>query len=76
MAEILAGGGLRATSDTPVRYAVLDVMKAVLGEDVFHPALSTMYGKLCKEHDLPRDCVFSGVGGIPPRFALPSRLKG
>ena len=58
LAEILASGGLRATSDTPVRYAVLDVMKAVLGEDVFHPTLSTMYGKICKEHDLPRDCVF------------------
>ena len=65
LAEILASGGLRATSDTPVRYAVLDVMKTVLGEDVFHPTLSTMYGKLCREHDLPRDCVFFRGGRYP-----------
>lgn len=63
--DILAAGGLRVTSDTPVRYAVLDVMKAVLGEDCSHTGLCSMYGKLCKEHDLPRDCVFFRGGRYP-----------
>ena len=63
--DILTAGGLRATSDTPVRHAVLDVMKAVLGEDSWHTGLSTMYGKLCKEHDLPREYVFFRGGRYP-----------
>ena len=61
----LTAGGLRVTSGTPVRYAVLDVMKAVLGEDSWHTGLSTMYGKLCKEHDLPREYVFFRGGRYP-----------
>ena len=65
IADILAAGGLRATSDTPVRYAVLDVMKAILGDDVHHTQLCAMYGKLRKEHDLPQDCVFFRGGRYP-----------
>ena len=65
IADILATGGLRATSDTPVRYAVLDVMKAILGDDVHHTQLCAMYGRLRKEHDLPQDCVFFRGGRYP-----------
>ena len=64
IADILAAGGLRATSDTPVRYAVLDVMKAILGGDVHHTQLCSMYGRLRKEHDLPQDVV-AFRGGRP-----------
>ena len=65
VADILASGGLRATTDIPIRYAVLDVMKAILGEDVPHNQLSTMYGKLRREHDLPGDFVFFRGGRYP-----------
>ena len=65
VADILATGGLRATSDTPVRYAVLDVMKAILGDDVHHTQLCAMYGKLRKEHDLPQDFFFFRGGRFP-----------
>ena len=64
IADILATGGLRATSDTPVRYAVLDVMKAILGDDVHHTQLCAVYGRLRKEHDLPQDVV-AFRGGRP-----------
>jgi len=65
VADILAAGGLRATSDTPVRYAVLDVMKAILGDDVHHTQLCAMYGRLRKEHDLPQEYVFFRGGRYP-----------
>ena len=72
VADILATGGLRATSDTPVRYAVIDVMKAVLGDDVCPAQLCAMYGRLRKEHDLPQDFVFFR-GGAAPITCLYSR---
>ena len=65
VADILTSGDLRATSDTPVRYAAIDVMKAILGDDVRHTQISAMYGKLCKEHDLSRECVFFRGGRYP-----------
>ena len=73
LADILASGDLRATSDTPVRYAAIDVMKAVLGDDVCPPTLCAMYGRLRKEHDLPQDFVFfrvlesNSVASTPPQ---------
>ena len=66
LADILDGGGLRRTSGTPVKYAVVDVMKATLGEDVHRGSLARMYGKLCKQHDLwPQESVFFSAGGRP-----------
>ena len=65
LAEILASGGIRATADVPTRYAVVDVMKATLGEDTSLSELCVMYGKLCKQHDLPRDSVFFKGGRYP-----------
>ena len=65
LADILASGDLRATSDTPVRYAAIDVMKAVLGDDVCPTQLCAMYGKLRKEHDLPQDVVYFRGGRYP-----------
>ena len=76
LADVLASGDLRATSETPVRYSVRDVMKAVLGEDSWYTGLSVMYGKLCKEHGLPQEYVFFRGGGIPLQFARPSRQRG
>ena len=64
LADILATGGLRATSDAPKRFAVLDLMKAILGDDVHHTQLCAMYGKLRREHDLPQDVV-AFRGGRP-----------
>ena len=65
LADILASGDLRATSDAPKRFAVLDLMKAILGDDVHHTQLCAMYGKLRKEHDLPQDVFFFRGGRFP-----------
>ena len=65
LADVLASGDLRATSETPVRYSVRDVLKAVLGEDSWYTGLSVMYGKLCKEHGLPQEYVFFRGGRYP-----------
>jgi hypothetical protein len=64
IATILATEGLRATTDTPIRYAVMDIMKAILGDDVHQTQLCAMYRKIRREHDLPQDVV-AFRGGRP-----------
>ena len=64
IATILANEGLRATTDTPIRYAVMDIMKAILGDDVHQTQLCAMYRKLRREHDLPQT-VAAFRGGRP-----------
>ena len=65
LADILTRGELRATSDKPVRYAIIDVMRAALGRDACRSTLTTMYAKLCKQHDLwPQETVFFSPGRV------------
>jgi hypothetical protein len=66
LTDILSGGGLRMTSDTPVKYAVLDVLQRALGEDACRSTLAAMYTKLCKQHDLwPQEFAFFSPGRRP-----------
>ena len=67
LTDILSGGGLRMTSENPVRYAVIDVLQRALGEDACRSTLNAMYAKLCKQHDLwAQESVFFSPGRPTP----------